>query len=64
MEPLIPAAETQHGGRPRTLSMREVVNTILSLNHSGYQWGTCCRTTCCPRAASMTTLRSSATTAR
>lgn len=38
VEPLIPAAETKHGGRPRTLNMREVVNTILYLNHTGCQW--------------------------
>jgi putative transposase len=38
LEPLIPAARTQHGGRPREISMREVVNTILYLNRAGCQW--------------------------
>ena len=34
----LPAARTQHGGRPRTIDLREVVNTLLSLNRSGCQW--------------------------
>jgi putative transposase len=38
VEPLIPPAKNQHGGRPRTLSMREVLNTILYLNRTGCQW--------------------------
>ncbi len=38
VEPLIPAAKTAHGGRPREVSMREVVNTIFYLNRSGCQW--------------------------
>jgi putative transposase len=33
LEPLIPAARTMRGGRPR-----EVVNTILHLNRTGCQW--------------------------
>ena len=39
VEPLIPPAK-QHkrGGHPRTVDMREVLNTILSLNRSGCQW--------------------------
>lgn len=36
LEPLIP--EAKHGGRPRTVNMREVVNTILYLNRTGCQW--------------------------
>lgn len=36
LEPLIPP--TKHGGRPREVSMREVVNTILYLNRTGCQW--------------------------
>ena len=36
IEPLIP--EAKHGGRPRTVNMREVVNTILYLNRTGCQW--------------------------
>ena len=35
---LIPAARTQHGGRPRAVDLREVVNTLLYLNRSGCQW--------------------------
>jgi putative transposase len=37
LEPLIPPAK--HGGRPRAVDMREVVNTLLYLNRSGCQWG-------------------------
>lgn len=36
LEPLIPAAK--HGGRPREIDMREVLNTILYLNRTGCQW--------------------------
>ena len=36
LEPLIPP--TKSGGRPRTVNMREVVNTILYLNRAGCQW--------------------------
>jgi putative transposase len=36
LEPLIPTAK--HGGRPRKVDMREVVNTILFLNRTGCQW--------------------------
>lgn len=39
VEPLIPSARTSSlGGRPRVVSMREVVNTILFLNRTGCQW--------------------------
>lgn len=38
VEPHIPPAKTARGGRPRTISMREVVNTILYLNRTGCQW--------------------------
>jgi putative transposase len=38
LAPLIPAAHSQHGGRPRVVDMREVVNTLLYLNRSGCQW--------------------------
>lgn len=38
VEPLIPPAKTAHCGRPRTVCMREVVNTILYLNRTGCQW--------------------------
>lgn len=36
LEPLIPAA--RHGGRHRTVDMREVMNTILYVNRTGCQW--------------------------
>ena len=36
LEPLIPASA--RGGRPRTVNMREVLNTILYLNRTGCQW--------------------------
>lgn len=36
LEPLLPPAK--HGGHPRQLDMREVVNTILYLNRTGCQW--------------------------
>lgn len=38
IQPLIPASRTQHGGRPREVNMREVINTILYLNRTGCQW--------------------------
>jgi putative transposase len=38
LEPLIPEAHTPHGGRPREVDLREIVNTILYLNRSGCQW--------------------------
>ena len=34
--PLLPPAK--HGGRPRTVNLREVVNTVLFLNRTGCQW--------------------------
>ena len=36
LEPLTPMAK--HGGRPREVDMREVINTILYLNRAGCQW--------------------------
>lgn len=37
--PLIPPAKQHNrGGRPRTVDMREVVNTLCYLNRSGCQW--------------------------
>ena len=39
VEPLIPPAkQSPRGGRPRQVEMREVLNTIFSLNRSGCQW--------------------------
>jgi putative transposase len=38
-EPMIPPAKPSHrGGRPRTVDMREVLNTLFDLNRSGGQW--------------------------
>jgi putative transposase len=36
LEPLVPTSK--HGGRPRTVNMREIINTILYLNRTGCQW--------------------------
>jgi putative transposase len=36
LQPLIPPAK--HGGAPRTVEMREVVNTLFYQNRSGCQW--------------------------
>src|SRR5262249_26854345 len=37
--PLIPPpTSSPRGGHPRTVDMREVLNTIFSLNRSGCQW--------------------------
>jgi len=38
LAPLIPAAHPAHGGRPREVDRRDVVQTILSLNRSGCPW--------------------------
>jgi putative transposase len=39
VSPMIPPAkQTPRGGRPRQVDMREVLNTLLSLNWSGCQW--------------------------
>ena len=38
LEPLMPAARTERGGRPREVNLREVVNTIFYLDRSGCQW--------------------------
>jgi putative transposase len=38
IEPLLPAPKTRYGGRPREVSLREVVNAILYLNRTGCQW--------------------------
>ena len=39
VEPLLPPAKPrQRGGRPRTVEMREVLNTIRYLHRSGCQW--------------------------
>jgi putative transposase len=36
LEPLIPLQK--HGGRPRTINMREVINSLLYLSRAGCQW--------------------------
>jgi transposase len=36
LQPLIPPAKP--GGRPRTVDMRDILNTLLSLNRTGCQW--------------------------
>jgi putative transposase len=36
LEPMVPAAK--HGGRPRTVNMREVINAICYLNRTSCQW--------------------------
>lgn len=38
IEPLIPPTKSVSKGRPRTVCMREVVNTMLYLNRTGCQW--------------------------
>ena len=39
LEPMIPPAkQNTQGGRPRKVDMREVLNTLFSLNRSGCQW--------------------------
>ncbi len=38
VEPLIPGPNTSRGGRPRTVCLREVVNTVLDRNRTGCQW--------------------------
>ena len=38
LEPLVPPARTEQGGRPREVNMREVINTIWYLNRTGCQW--------------------------
>jgi putative transposase len=39
VEPMIPPArQSPRGGHPRTVDMREVLDTIFSLNRSGCQW--------------------------
>src|SRR3989454_6397561 len=39
LEPMIPPAkQSNRGGRPRTVNMREVLNPLCYLNRSGCQW--------------------------
>jgi putative transposase len=38
LEPLLPPPRPQHGGSPRRVTMREVLDTLLSQNRTGCQW--------------------------
>jgi len=38
LEPLLPPARTQHGGSPRRVDMRAVLDTLLYQNRTGGQW--------------------------
>ena len=38
LEPLLPAPRTQHGGAPRRVDMRAVLDTLLYQNRTGCQW--------------------------
>lgn len=38
IEPLLPSPKNRYGGRPRTVCLREVLNTIFYLKRAGCQW--------------------------
>lgn len=38
LEPLVPLARTNRGGRPRDVNLRDIINAILFINRSGCQW--------------------------
>jgi putative transposase len=38
LEPLLPPPRTQHGGAPRRVNMRAVLDTLLYQNRTGCQW--------------------------
>lgn len=38
LEPLLPPSRTYHGGAPRRVNLRAVLDTLLSQNRSGCQW--------------------------
>src|SRR6187200_2304259 len=38
LEPLLPSPRTQHGGAPRRVDMRAVLDTLLYQNRTGCQW--------------------------
>src|SRR5512144_1108688 len=38
LAPMIPLPRTPHGGTPRRVNMREVINTLLYQNRTGCQW--------------------------
>ncbi len=61
LQPLIPPAK--HGGRPRDVEMREVLNTLFYLNRTGCQWDLL-PTICCRRVRSTSIFGSGAMMAR
>ena len=38
LEPLVPPARKNRGGRPRDVNLRDVIDAILFINRSGCQW--------------------------
>lgn len=38
LEPLVPPARKNRGGRPRDVNMRDIIDAILFVNRSGCQW--------------------------
>lgn len=38
LEPMLPSARTQHGGTPRRVNLRAVLDTLLYQNRTGCQW--------------------------
>jgi putative transposase len=38
LAPLLPGARCEHGGRPREVDLREVINSLLYLERTGCQW--------------------------
>jgi putative transposase len=38
LQPMLPPARTQHGGAPRRIDMRAVLDTLLYQNRTGCQW--------------------------
>ncbi len=38
LEPMLPAPRTQHGGAPRRIDLRAVLDTLLYQNRTGCQW--------------------------
>jgi putative transposase len=38
LEPMLPSPRTQHGGAPRPVDMRAVLDTLRYQNRTGCQW--------------------------
>ena len=38
LAPMLPAPRTQHGGAPRRIDLRAVLDTLLYQNRTGCQW--------------------------